>query len=66
MLMLLVHSAAFDISEHRILGGRRHLGVIVSLLRAPEFHVKWPSMQAPQAFMWFCLLIQGALLALEN
>jgi len=34
MLMLLVQSAAFDISEDRVLGRRRHIGVNVSLLRS--------------------------------
>lgn len=39
MLMLLVQSAAFEISERGVLGRRRHLGVILSLLRSPEFPV---------------------------
>lgn len=38
MLMLLVQSAAFDISEHGVLGRRRHLAVTLSLLRSPKFH----------------------------
>lgn len=39
MLMLLVQSAAFDSSEHEILGRREHCGVILSLLRSLKFHV---------------------------
>lgn len=39
MLMLLVQSAVFDISEHEVLR-KEHFGVILSLLRSPEFHVE--------------------------